>query len=100
MPILREELSPKGNIIRKLGYLCVGLAIGFTMLGMFQRARQAEIAKLRAAQEAALRQPIEPALPLPPQSSPAASEQASIPTPTEPQAAPTQAPAVPVAPSR
>jgi hypothetical protein len=65
MPIIREELSPKGNIVRKLGYFFVGLAVGFTLLGVFQKARQQEIAKRRAAAEAEAKQPFVPALPIP-----------------------------------
>jgi hypothetical protein len=95
MPIIREELSPKGNIIRKLGYFAVGLAVGFTLLGVFQRARQQEIAKRRAAAEAEARQPFVPALPIPGQAAgaEAAAPQAPAPAQAEPVAPPASKPA-------
>jgi hypothetical protein len=66
MPLLRSELSPKGDIIRKLGYFAIGIAIGFTLLGLFQKARTAELAKRRAAAAEAAKQPFVPGLPVPP----------------------------------
>jgi hypothetical protein len=88
MPIIREELSPKGNILRKLGYFCVGLAMGFMLLGLFQKARKAELAKLRAEQEAAAKQPFVPGLPVPPGANITGAAPASQTVPAQDQSAP------------
>jgi hypothetical protein len=51
-----QETQTKPQFLRKLGYLCVGLAIGFVLLGFiqkFKKAHASRVAQQHEAEEAA-----------------------------------------------